>query len=213
MSDIADQFVLALKEHAPQFELELKEHVISGLREYYCLLQSWNPRLHLVAPCSPEEFAIRHVLESLLAIKYIDANARVVDIGSGGGLPIIPCMIVRPDICATLIEASPKKAVFLREALRMTDMSERAIVLVSRFQDVSAPDASVVTCRALERFTALLSTIFEWSPANSTLILFGGPSIQAELENLDLTFVAKRIPESDQRFVFVIEKSQVEGKS
>ena len=39
------------------------------------------------------------------------------DIGSGGGLPIIPCLIARPDLEATLIESSQKKVVFLREAL------------------------------------------------------------------------------------------------
>lgn len=207
MSEITDQFELALNEHAPKFDLELSERVIADLRKYYGILQSWNARFHLVAPCSPEEFAIRHVLESLLAIKYIDTNAHVVDVGSGGGLPIIPCLIARPDIRATLIESSPKKAVFLREALRMTDVSERATVLASRFEDAPVPIASIVTCRAIERFTAQLSPIFEWSPSNSTLVLFGGPSLQAEIENAKLAFVVKRIPESDQRFIFVIEKN------
>jgi 16S rRNA (guanine527-N7)-methyltransferase len=206
MSEIADQFELALKEHASEFDVELGEPVIAGLRKYYGILQSWNARLHLVAPCSPEEFAIRHVLESLLAIKYIPANATIVDIGSGGGLPIIPCMIARQDIRAALFESSPKKAVFLREALKLTNLSERATVLASRFEDAPVPDASVVTCRALERFSAQLPFIVEWSPLGSTLILFGGPSLHSEIENTNLAFQAKRIPESDQRFVFVVGK-------
>ena len=212
-SETADQFELALTEHAPQFDLELSATVIANLRKYYEILQSWNPRLHLVAPCPPREFAVRHVLESLLAINYIDANAHVVDIGSGGGLPIIPCLAIRSDIRATLIESSPKKTVFLREALRITGVGGRATVLASRFEDAPAPDATVVTCRALERFTTLLPSIVEWSPADSTLILFGGPSLQSEMENAKLAYAAKHIPESDQRFVFVIEKREPEDKS
>lgn len=213
MSETTEQFAMALKEHAPQFDLELNGEVLADLNKYYEIVQQWNARLHLVAPCSPEEFAIRHVLESLLAIKYISANAHVVDIGSGGGFPIIPCMIARQDIRATLFESSTKKAVFLREALRFTNMTERASVIDSRFEEASAPEARVVTCRALERFTALLSSIVEWSPANSRLILFGGPSLQAELENEGLAFTPKRIPESDQRFIFIIEKYHMKDKS
>jgi len=212
MSENTDRFVLALGEHASQFDLKLSERATADLSRYFDIIEQWNKRLHLIAPCPIEEFAVRHVLESLLAIKYIPVNALVADIGSGGGLPIIPCMIVRPDIHATLIESSPKKTVFLREALRISGVGERATVLASRFEEAPTPSASVVTCRALERFTALLPSIVEWSPANSRLILFGGPSLQAEIQNTNLVFVARRIPESNQRFVFVIEKGGMEDK-
>ena len=54
----------------------------------------------------------------LVLLKHLPANAKVVEVGAGAGLPIIPCLIVRPDLEAVLIEASKKKSVFLREALR-----------------------------------------------------------------------------------------------
>ena len=206
MSETSDQFVAALVKNAVNFNLDLDEEIISGLRTYFETLQSWNPRLHLVAPCPPEEFAVRHVLESLLAIKYIHANAHVVDIGSGGGLPIIPCLMARGDIRASLIESSPKKGVFLREALRSTNSVARASVLTSRFEDTQLPDADVITCRALERFTTQLSRIVEWAPVKSTIILFGGPTLQPELEKIGVAFLTRQIPMSNQRFVFVIER-------
>ncbi len=93
---------------------------LAQLGEYYSLLTRWNDRLHLVAPCSPEEFATRHVLESLLLLKHLPHEAKIADIGSGGGLPIIPCLIARADLEVTMIESSQKKAVFLREALSAT---------------------------------------------------------------------------------------------
>src|ERR1051325_2884087 len=80
------------------FAVDLSAETIVRLGTFYSLLTRWNERLHLVAPCSPEEFATRHVLESLLLLKYLPPAAKIADIGSGGGLPIIPCLTVRDDL-------------------------------------------------------------------------------------------------------------------
>ena len=93
-------FIDALQSNQAAFDLELPEETLARLEEYYSLLTRWNDRLHLVAPCSPEEFAVRHVLESLLLLQHLPQNAKIADIGSGGGLPIIPCLIERLGIQA-----------------------------------------------------------------------------------------------------------------
>lgn len=201
-----EEFARALGTHTSRYGVQLSADTTTTLRDYYEMVQAWNARLHLVAPCSPAEFATRHVLESLLAIRHIPEHARVADIGSGAGLPIIPCLIARPDIRATLIESSPKKAVFLREALRATGTSERAQVVAERFEKTAPPDASIVTCRALNRFIASFSNILAWSPHDARLLLFGGPTLQAEIEKARLSYSALQIPESEQRFLFVIER-------
>jgi 16S rRNA (guanine527-N7)-methyltransferase len=201
-----EQFAEALKENAPHYGVQLDARVIEALCDYYEIVQAWNARLHLVAPCSPAEFATRHVLESMLAVKYLDEGAHVADIGSGAGLPIIPCLIARADIRATLVEAQQKKAVFLREALRTVGLRERAEVLAARFEQTAAPAANFVTCRALERFTASFSKIVAWSPADSTLLLFGGPSLQTAIDKAGLPYTAQLIHASDQRFIFIIKK-------
>jgi 16S rRNA (guanine527-N7)-methyltransferase len=208
-----EQFVEALETNATHYGVQLDARVVEALCDYFEIVQAWNARLHLVAPCPAAEFATRHVLESLLAVKYLEAGARVADIGSGGGLPIIPCLIARADIRATLIEAQQKKAVFLREATRATGLRERAEVLAARFEQTAAPAANFVTCRALERFTASFSKIVAWAPAGATLILFGGPSLQTEIEKAQLPYTSHLIHASDQRFIFIISpKSQVPGQ-
>lgn len=206
MSDAEALFVTALNEHASRFDLNLSEDVATELVRYFRILQLWNPRLHLVAPCSPEEFAVRHVLESLMAVNLIPPDSKVIDIGSGGGFPIIPCLIARPDISATLFETSSRKAVFIREAIRAVGINDRANVVAASFDSEAAPIANVVTCRALDRFTDLIASIVDWSPMSSRLLLFGGPSLQVEIEKTGLPYTANRIPESNQRFLFVVEK-------
>lgn len=198
-----EQFTAALQLHAPDFRVELTPESIARLKDYYSLLLKWNERLHLVAPCSPEEFATRHVLESLLLLKHLPANARVADIGSGAGLPIIPCLVVRNDLKATLIEASQKKAVFLNEALRLLQLANRGETRNARFEDTPAPNVDFVTCRALDKFTELLPALVEWAPADATFLLFVGDSLRKGMETILPTIQAERIPLSYGRFLVI----------
>ena len=123
MQDDLVRFARALSDNESAYDVELSAAAMAKLEKFYSVLIHWNDRLHLVAPCSPEEFATRHVLESLLLMKHLPANTKIADIGSGAGLPIIPCLIARPDLDATMIESSKKKAVFLREALNAVGRS------------------------------------------------------------------------------------------
>jgi 16S rRNA (guanine527-N7)-methyltransferase len=179
---------------------------VARLCDYYLHLSAWNARLHLVAPCSPAEFATRHLLESLLALRYLSENAHVADVGSGAGLPIIPCLIVRPDIHAALIESSQKKTIFLREALRLTGAHARARVIGERFEKTATPRADFITCRALDRFEEMFEKLLAWSPPGSRLLLYGGPNIRAQIEKNGLAYTTLHIPESEQRFLFIIER-------
>ena len=183
------------------FNLDLPAETITRLEEYYSLLTRWNDRLHLVAPCAPEEFAVRHVLESLLLLKYLPQNALIADIGSGGGLPIIPCLIARPELEVTLIESSQKKVVFLREALNQLEL--RAIIVGRPFEDIPAPAVSFITCRALDQFMRKLPALINWAPRDSTLLLFGGDTLREQLKRENVSFEQLLIPQSEKRYLFL----------
>lgn len=204
-----DEFSRAIKEHAPRYNVRLTTTEISRLREYYEQVMAWNTRLHLVAPCSPDEFATRHVLESLFALLFLPPEARIVDIGSGAGLPVIPWLTVRTDLRATLIESSPKKAIFLREALRRLGAHDKSVVIAERFEKMPAPETDVITCRALDRFTQMFPKIFEWSSHASGLLLFGGVSLREQIETMNPDFKHFRIPGSERRYLFIIRRGRL----
>jgi 16S rRNA (guanine527-N7)-methyltransferase len=193
-----NSFEQSLVANMGSFDLDLPAETVSRLGEYYSLLTRWNDRLHLVAPCSPEEFAVRHILESLMLLKHLPPNARVADIGSGGGLPIIPCLIARPDLHATMIESSQKKSVFLREASR----SFQATIITRPFEQVDPPAVEFVICRALDKFMQKLPALINWA-GDSTLLLFGGETLREQLKN----FEAFLIPQSEKRFLFLVKDS------
>lgn len=200
------KFRQTLESEAAAYDVTLSSPALDGLAKYYELLSVWNSRVHLVAPCSPEEFATRHVLESLVLLKYLPSEARTAEVGAGGGLPIIPCLIVRPDLRAVLIEASPKKAVFLREALNHAAVANRAAVIAQRFESVTAPPVGFVTCRALERFEEMLPHLLDWAPPQTTLLLFGGQRLERRIETLGFAATPELLPRSKARFLFVVKK-------
>ena len=196
MQSELERFEKTLLANMRSFGVELPAEALALLGTYYSLLIRWNDRLHLVAPCSPEEFATRHVLESLMLLEHLPHGAKIADIGSGGGLPIIPCLIVRGDLDATLIESSQKKAVFLREALKEVDKT--ATIIARRFEDIEAPDVGFVTSRALDQFTRKIPVLLDWAPDGATLLLFGGEGLKNQLNGYE-EFL---LPGSEKRYLF-----------
>ncbi len=197
------EFDAAVREHAPEFGITIDDSLAARLVHYYALVTKWNARLHLVAPCPAEEFATRHVLESLMLIRHVPANARITDVGAGAGLPSIPCLLAGPDMRATLIDSSQRKAVFLKEALRELELADRAKVIAARFQDIASPPTDVVTCRALEQFESALPALIAWGPPASALLLFGGKQLLAQLRRLRPQTKAELIPTSERRFLII----------
>ena len=205
-TDSSVEFLRALKVHEADYGVELNDTQRRALCDYYEILGVWNARLHLVAPCSPAEFATRHVLESLFILRFVKRGARLCDVGSGGGLPAVPCLIVRPDVSYTLIESNLKKSVFLSEALARVGRSERSEIINARFENVSAPIADFVTCRALDRFAEMFDALVAWSPRESTLLFFGGHALGERVERGALAHTRVQVPRSNERFIFIIKR-------
>lgn len=202
-----EQFAATLRSEATSYGVSLSANSIVALAKYYDLLQRWNARLHLVAPCTAQQFATRHVLESLVLLKHLPEDAKVVEVGAGAGLPMIPCLIVRTDLQAVLIEASKKKGVFLREALAHVGASSRGKVIDERFETTDAPDAGFITCRALERFDEMLPRLLQWAPNGSTLLLFGAKRLERRIENEGFKPSAELMPNSKARYLLVVKKA------
>lgn len=95
--------------------LELQPDAPERLRAFADLLEKWNRVYNLTAHSDPSQLATRHLLDSLAVLPHLDAT-NVADIGSGCGMPGIPLAIACPGLPVTLVEASHKKATFLRQA-------------------------------------------------------------------------------------------------
>lgn len=129
-----------------QLGLELSAEQIDRLNQYLALLNKWNKTYNLTAVRETERMVAYHVLDSLSALPHIQ-GARVLDVGSGGGMPGMLFAIARPDWQLTLIDANHKKTTFLRQAAIELGLNN-VEVHCERVEALAAPAFDVITSRA-----------------------------------------------------------------
>lgn len=97
-----------------QMGLDVSEQAQQKLLQYLALLQKWNKVYNLTAVRNPQEMITLHLLDSLSVLPYVK-GPRLLDVGSGAGLPGIVIAICRPELQVTTIDTVQKKAIFMRQ--------------------------------------------------------------------------------------------------
>lgn len=97
--------------------LRLYEEKKDKFEAFRLLLEQYGKKMNLTAVHGEKEVFLRHFLDSILPQSYFPQGAKAVEIGSGGGFPSIPLMLIREDIEFTLIESTGKKCDFLKAAV------------------------------------------------------------------------------------------------
>ena len=139
----------------------------SSLHRYRDLLLEANEQLNLTSVREPAEIERRHIAESLTVVRSIEAagwlpsGARVIDVGSGGGLPGIPLAIARPDVQVTLLEATGKKAAFLERTAATLGLRGVRVVAARAEEAAHDPGERETYDLALARAVAALATLAE----------------------------------------------------
>jgi 16S rRNA (guanine527-N7)-methyltransferase len=88
----------------------------------------WNRSIRLTAITDPLEVAVKHVADSLLALRFAPFPGRLLDFGSGAGYPGIPLAVCLPGTTVTLLEASTKKCAFLSSVRMILRLENLAVV-------------------------------------------------------------------------------------
>jgi 16S rRNA (guanine527-N7)-methyltransferase len=102
-----------LTEGAAVLGLELTPAVLEHFQVYLEELQLWNAKINLTGLKTGRDIVIKHFLDSLAVLPWLDAAPSLVDLGSGAGFPGLVLKLVRPPLALTLLEARQKKAAFL----------------------------------------------------------------------------------------------------
>jgi 16S rRNA (guanine527-N7)-methyltransferase len=161
--------------------VRVQDGLVERLEAYYRLLESWNARINLTAldlVNGPDSTIDRLLIEPLVAARHLPDDARVIDIGSGGGSPAIPLQLARPDLRLTLVEAKVRKCAFLREAGRHLELD--ILVENSRYEALLArPELheafDVGTMRAVRLESRVLLGLQAFLKPGGQFMLFRGP--------------------------------------
>ncbi len=107
-------FTTKLESVFAQFNIPKNPHACSKLYDYLILLQKWNKVYNLTAIRDPQEMFVKHLLDSLAVAPHVDSQ-RLIDVGTGGGLPGAPLAILYPERQVDLLDSSSKKIHFLTQ--------------------------------------------------------------------------------------------------
>ncbi|WP_313562663.1 16S rRNA (guanine(527)-N(7))-methyltransferase RsmG [Diaphorobacter nitroreducens] len=160
----------ALREGANALGLDLSEAQITQLLDFLALLQKWNKVYNLTAVRDPQEMLTHHLLDSLAAVPplrrhvaqrgqggVIHPGARLLDVGSGGGLPGVVFAICCPEVDVSCVDTVAKKAAFIQQAAGTLGLSNLHGIH-ARVETLAGP-FDVVSCRAF----AALADFTAWS--------------------------------------------------
>lgn len=162
-----------LAEALARFEIDLPPEQVEGLDAYRRLLWDWNEKLNLTRHTTMEKFVTRDVADSLELSKLLERGERVLDVGSGGGVPGVVLAIVRPDLDVSLCESVAKKARVLEEMASSLGLSTPIYnARVEDLLEVSTFDTLVV--RAVAPLRKLLTWLApHWDAFDMLLVIKG----------------------------------------
>ena len=163
--------------------LSLPADLATPLLEYQALLAKWNKAYNLTAVRDPDEMVTRHLLDSLTVSPYLHGD-RILDVGTGPGLPGIPLALANPDKKFTLMDSLGKKTRFIQQVINTLELAN-VTVIQSRVEDFQPPQRfSTVISRAFASLQDMVSHSLHCLEKDGRMLAMKGQYPQAELDAL-----------------------------
>ena len=156
--------------------LDIDDAARAKLLAYLALLEKWNRTHNLTAIREPGRMVTHHLLDALAVLPHLPQRSglRLIDVGSGGGLPGLPLAIARPDWDVTLLDSNRKKATFLRQVAAELGLAQVAIV-AARVEDYLPEVAfDVAISRAFAELAPFLAAARHLVHAGGCLVAMKG---------------------------------------
>ena len=167
--------------------LEATETQVDLLLAFVHLIEKWNKAYNLTAIRNRDEMLRLHLLDSLAVLPFVTGK-KVIDVGTGAGLPGIPLAILMPDVQFTLVDSNSKKTRFVQQAvleLRIKNVD----VVHGRVESLPCEgDYDVVLSRAFASLTDIMNLTEYLLKPEGALIAMKGQVPETELKKIDRTY-------------------------
>ncbi len=167
------------------WDIECTDAQLDMLTVYLNELLRWNKKINLTAISDPESAVEKHLVDSLLLVKYLNGGERVLDLGSGGGLPSIPLAIVRPEQEIVSVDSVGKKINFQKHIKRLLKLDSFLPVHIRTEQLADSHEFQsrfdVVTARAFTSLKELMVASAIFLRPEGHLLALKGPETENEL--------------------------------
>lgn len=213
-----------------KLNIEITDIQTEQFEKYSDLLKEWNEKINLTAITDDDGISIKHFLDCILLLKYIDIpeNASVADIGTGAGFPGLPVKIMRSDVSLCLVDSLNKRINFLNEVKTQLGLDDVQCIH-SRAEELARKREyrekfDFVLSRAVANLTVLCEYCLPFLRIGGTFVALKSSEIKEETdEALSMIgnlggkvkeIISAPLPESDiTRSLVVIEKVRETPKS
>ncbi len=180
----------------------LDQEGFDRLWTYHRMLREANAELNLTRIHNFENMVIKHYVDSLLVLKFVDPPAPLLDMGSGAGFPGIPIKIARPDLEMILAEPRGARVGFLREVIRELGLERIEVVASKVGSRFDRPFASVVT-RAVASIPLTLERIDACLEPGGLAIFMKGPACDDEIDSANRDYPGRFRLDSDHAYTIL----------
>lgn len=217
-------FIEYLSQGLTESHINFTEEQVIRCQKYHDLLLEWNKKINLTAIEDAKEVAVKHFIDSLLCLKYIEINnnANLIDIGTGAGFPGLPLKIFLPDLKLSLLDSLAKRCHFLSEVVAALQLQFVAVIH-GRAEDQGKENElrekfSLVTARAVTALPVLAEYCLPYLKIGGCFFALKGPEIQEEVKKGEkaIKIMGGTVREikhyqlpiiNDQRSLVIIEKT------
>jgi 16S rRNA (guanine527-N7)-methyltransferase len=182
------EFREVMKKSAGERGLELDDEMAEKLEIYRNEMMLWNEKMNLTRITECRDFAVKHIIDSLMVIKKIEIKegASLIDVGTGPGFPGIPIKLYRRDINLALLESSRKKTGFLEEVVRKMEL--KGVSIINDRAESAAKKAGhrekydVAVARAVASLNVLAEICLPFVKVGGTFVAMKSVNVKEELE-------------------------------
>lgn len=168
--------------------VRLAKNKVTLFSRYLEILLEWNKKFNLTAITGPEEIIVKHFLDSVSLLPYLEkkSNIKLLDVGTGAGFPGVPLKLAGPGINVVLLDSLSKRVKFLNHLI-----AELGITGISaihgRAEDFGHKDGyrecfDVVVSRAVAGLPVLAELCIPFARTGGIIVAFKGPKASQEIE-------------------------------
>jgi 16S rRNA (guanine(527)-N(7))-methyltransferase RsmG len=178
-----------IKEKAEVLGVLVSDDLIEKLEIYAKELKEWNEKINLTAITDDEGIAIKHFIDSLMLLKYVNIpeNSKIIDVGTGAGFPGLVIAAARPDVKVTLLDSTGKKLKVVNDIGEKMGLSNYEI-LNMRAEEAGQKKEyretfDFATARAVAELRVLSEYCLPFVKQNGCFISMKGALADKEIEN------------------------------
>ena len=222
-----NSFKVNLEFLSNKINVMLNDKQISKYYQYMNLLLEWNEKINLTSITKQDEIILKHFIDSMTILKYLDKYNKIIDVGTGAGFPGIPIAIMKEEKSVTLMDSLNKRIKFLEDIKQKLDLKNIDLIH-SRAEDLGQDlnnremyDVSV--SRAVANLTTLVEYLIPFIKIGGICICMKGQDVEEEINDSKraIELLGGRIkkvdefylPDSDmKRNIVIIEKIRSTNK-